>query len=227
MSAESAGADSVGSSPGGELPAGSAGVPDRARLFVALDLDGHAREALARWRDGIAASEPGLRPVPLDALHMTLCFLGTCPAGEVDAIAAACAIGCEAPLSGLRLGDALLLPRRHPRVLAAMVEDDAGALARVQSALADALSAGGWYRPEPRPFLAHVTVARVAGDRRSRRISRPAPPLPLDLAETAIVALYRSHLSAAGSRYEVLRVVSLRGGGTAECRPGPLDEVRS
>jgi 2'-5' RNA ligase len=192
-------------------------VPDPARLFVALDLDGDARGALARWRDGIAGADPGIRPVAMEALHVTLCFLGSCALEEVDAIAAACVIESGAPITGLRLGAALWLPRGRPRLLAATIEDEQGALGRVQSALADALSAGGWYRPERRPFLAHATVARIVGKSRPRKLSPPLRPPSLDLAETATVTLYRSHLSPAGSRYEALRIISL----TDEAAPAP------
>jgi 2'-5' RNA ligase len=182
----------------------------RGRLFVALDLDDDARAALASWQAGVVSSHPGVRPVAEEALHVTLCFLGTCAMEGVDAIAAACAIGSGAPLRGLSFGSAMWLPRRRPRVLAVTIEDGTGALARLQSALAGALEAGGWYRSEARPYLAHVTVARVAKGERPR-IAPPPPPPPLTLAERATVTLYRSHLSPKGSRYEALRIVRVDG----------------
>ena len=55
-----------------------------------------------------------------------------------------------------------------------------GALGELQSGLAGALAAGGWYRPEPRPFLAHVTVARI---RSGTRLAARA------LAETGVASL--------------------------------------
>lgn len=208
MSAESAGADSVGgfgrAKSSAESPGALAG-----RLFVALDLDDDSRAALASWQASVVSSDPGVRRVPADALHVTLCFLGTCEIEDVDAIAAACAIGSGAPLPGLALGEAMWLPARRPRVLAVGIEDGTGALAHLQSALAQALHAGGWYPPEARPFLAHVTVARVGrGERGERPLAvTPPPPPPLALAETATVTLYRSHLSPKGSRYEALRSI--------------------
>ena len=192
---------------------GSAGaeLSERARLFVALDLDDDVRRSLARWRDGIISAHPGVRPIAMDGLHVTLCFLGSCAVEDVDAIAAACVSDSATPIESLRLGKALWLPQRRPRVLAVAVEDETGALARVQSAVADALSVGGWYRREARPFLAHVTVARVAKDRRLRDVASPPPPPPpsLRLREAATLTLFRSHLSPGGSRYEALRVIPL------------------
>ena len=183
---------------------------DRGRLFVALDLDDAARAALVSWRAGVLSAHPRVRPVAEDALHLTLCFLGTCSIEDVDAIGAACAIGSPAPVAGLRLGAAMWLPRGRPRVLTVAIEDDTGTLARVQSALAQALGEGGWYRPLERPYLAHVTVGRVAKDQRLRTSPPPSPP-PVALAETATVTLYRSHLSPGGSRYEAVRIVPVVG----------------
>lgn len=195
--------------------------PSRARLFVALDLHDDVRIGLVRWRDGIAAFDAGIRPVAVDALHVTLCFLGTCAIDQVDAIAAACAIRSRAPITGLRIGAATWLPRRRPRLLAVTVEDQTGALGRVQSAIADALVAGGWYRREARPFLAHVTVARLVGDLRGRAASSPPAPPSLGLSDAATVTLYRSHLSPGGSRYEALRVVPIDGA-AAPLMPVPV-----
>ena len=85
-----------------------------------------------------------------------------------------------------------------------MTEGGSGA---VQSALSEALAAGGWYAPEKRPFLPHVTVARVGRGARVRR-GLELPALPADLAfRASTVTLFRSRLSPAGARYEGLASV--------------------
>ena len=56
-----------------------------ARLFVALDLPAEVRERFA----ALVPSRPELRPVPVEALHVTLVFIGHRPEEEVDEIAAA------------------------------------------------------------------------------------------------------------------------------------------
>jgi 2'-5' RNA ligase len=94
-------------------------------------------------------------------------------------------------------------------VLAVRVDDPGGALDRVQSSLSDALAGGGWYVPEARPFLAHVTVARVARGARVRSVDLP-PPSPLAFAGS-VVTLFRSRTSPQGARYEALRRVELAG----------------
>ena len=182
---------------------------ERARLFVALEVSAEARAALERWRSASLLSASNLRPVPTDALHATLCFLGWRSVGEIDQIGDACAAaigGLAVP--SVALGRPVWLPARRPRVLAVELDDASGALAAVQDALSTALSGGGWYAPESRPFFAHVTVARVPGRMRMRPVEVAAPEqVAFDACN---VTLYRSHLGRGGSRYEALRTMELR-----------------
>jgi len=186
---------------------------ERVRLFVALELPEHVREALVKWRAGALRGGEGLRLIAPEALHVTLCFLGWRGAQEIEPIAAACApIGAE-PALELALGDAVWLPARRPRVLAVELEDGGAALARVQAEVSDALQAGGWYTPEARPFLGHVTVTRVRSGARVRARELPAPPRLGFRGST--VSLFRSVLRPGGARYERLRAVRLGSGGPA------------
>jgi RNA 2',3'-cyclic 3'-phosphodiesterase len=137
-----------------------------------------------------------------EGLHLTLCFLGSCPIEEIDAIAAACSATSWPSPRGLSLAEAVWLPTRRPRVVAVAATDPHGELGSLQAALAQALQAGGWYEPEARPFRAHVTVARIPQGERVKRAELPAPePASLDGAR---VALYRSRLGPGGARYEVV-----------------------
>jgi 2'-5' RNA ligase len=201
--------------------AGVTGAGATARLFVALELPSAAREALARWRSEAVSEVSGLRLVRPEDLHATLCFLGSRPDGEIDQIAAACGVVAGEPVADSAFGDPLWLPARRPRVLAVALSDPDGALARMQSALSRALVAGGWYAPESRPFLAHVTVARVGRDARVRPAELPA--LPGSAVRCSRVTLYRSRLGAGGARYEPLASVEL---GSAPGAADPVSVVR-
>jgi 2'-5' RNA ligase len=191
---------------GAPAPAGD----ERARLFVALELPAEGREALERWRAAAPRRVRGLRMVDRAALHVTLCFLGWRREREIEDIGAACgeAIVGWGPLA-LSLGDPVWLPDRRPRVLAVRIDDASNALADLQASLSARLSAGGWYAPETRPFLGHVTVGRV---QRGARI-RPARLPGLRALEflAAGVTLYRSRLTPSGARYEPQRTIELRG----------------
>jgi 2'-5' RNA ligase len=150
-----------------------------------------------------------------------LCFLGSRSAREIDEIAAACGVVAGEPVAEPRLGEPVWLPARRPRVLAVRLSDDSGALARLQAALSSALVAGGWYAPESRAFLAHVTVARVAKDARVRAPALEPPPAVS--VRCSRVTLYRSRLGSGGARYEPLSVIEL---GSAPGAADPLSVVR-
>jgi 2'-5' RNA ligase len=174
----------------------------QARLFVALTLPDDVRGALEAWQAESLAGLTGLRPVAPDALHVTLCFLGSQDVGQIDPILATCRTAVTSPVAGLSLGRPLWLPARGPRVLAAGVNDPDRALAEAQESLSAALSSGGWFTPEARPFLAHVTVARVRRGVRVQPVELPAPPaVPFDRGR---VTLYRSWLGRGRARYEAL-----------------------
>lgn len=194
---------------------------DRLRLFVALELPEPVRDELVRWQGRVvserAVSDRGrsgsdrgrsLRPVAAEALHATLCFLGWRAEKEVEAIAAACSVISPEPPPALSLGSSLWLPRRRPRVLTVQLVDPTEQLGRIQSALSAALAAGGWYEPETRPYLAHVTVARVKSDPRAAGTPELPEPPRLDFHGRQLV-LYRSRLSRTGARYEPLATIEL------------------
>lgn len=183
------------------------GGGDKARLFVALALPDAVRAALVDWRRGPLALQDGLRPVAPEGLHVTLCFLGARPLGDVEAVTehmrAAAAAGRTPALA---LGEPRWLPPRRPRVLAVELDED-GELAALQGRLGEALAGAGLWKPEKRPFLAHVTVARV---RTGAKVPATAlaPPEPLAFAGKEAV-LYRSRLARAGATYEPLVRVAL------------------
>jgi RNA 2',3'-cyclic 3'-phosphodiesterase len=207
---------------------------DRARLFVALELPARVREALVDWRaegvgvgcggspgEGLAAGG-GLRLVDPENLHVTLCFLGSLPVAEIEGIGAACAravAGTRDVVRGsLSFGDLVWLPARRPRVVAVRLDDRTGRLAALHASISRALHSGGWYVPEGRPFLAHVTVARAGRRGHIRRVEIPAPPRSQFALGDAGVTLYRSRLGPGGARYEVVRRIPLggRAGGEAD-----------
>jgi RNA 2',3'-cyclic 3'-phosphodiesterase len=177
---------------------------ERVRLFVALELPEAVRDALVAWRPAVR----GLRLIDPAALHVTLCFLGWRFEREIEPILDACAGVAGFSAASLALDTGLWLPPRRPRVLAVRLVDDVGRLAQAQAELSRALSAGGWYTPEARPFLAHVTVARVARDARRAPTVALAPAPELSFAGDR-VTLYRSRLGAGGARYEALGSVVL------------------
>jgi 2'-5' RNA ligase len=173
-------------------------------MFVALDLPAEARSALASWRDALVEDRRDLRPVGADALHVTLVFLGWQDESAAQAISQAAFDAAPPGGAELRAAAVKPLPPRHPRLFALDLEDAGERASALQAAVSDALEAGGWYRPEKRPFWPHVTLARV------KRGERRVAPLPADPAppaepfEARDLTLYRSTLRPQGALYEPL-----------------------
>ena len=177
----------------------------RARLFLALDLPDQARTSIAAWRDELISGRGDLRPVRPEALHVTLVFLGWQDESAAPRIAEA-AFGAlpAGPPPLLTATGVRSLPPRNPRLFALDLEDEGGRATALQAAASAALEAGGWYRPEKRPFWPHLTLARAKrGERRVRPIL-DGPPAPRDSFETPVVTLYRSTLRPQGALYEPL-----------------------
>ncbi len=187
----------------------------RVRLFVALDLPDELREGIAAWgREALA--DPALRPVALESLHITLAFLGHCDEKEIEEIAAMVRDNAG-PAPWLELLDPEQRPPRGRARVYALPALSPGTEA-LQAGVEQGLVAGGFYKPEKRPFWPHVTVARVRpegrGTRRPAIVSEPPGKLPKGLSEARIcrrMTLYRSELKPTGARYVPLAQVELPG----------------
>ncbi len=128
------------------------------RLFVACDLPPAVGAKVSAWQDVGLRPRDELRVV--HTLHVTLCFLGNVAERRVDDVAAALR-SLTVPALPTALGEALFLPERGAkRVVALRLDDPTGTLAEMQSSVSAALYDLGVYRPEKRPWLPHLTVAR-------------------------------------------------------------------
>ena len=179
-------------------------------MFVALDLPEAARSSLVAWRDELISGRRDLRPVRAEALHVTLVFLGWQAEKEADAIAAAAFEACSGlPPARLRAGAVRPIPPRAARLFALDLEDEEGRAGAIQAAMSDALEAGRWYRPEKRPFWAHLTLARVKRDQRRPPPLPDTPAPPAEAFEANALTLYRSTLRPQGAVYDPLAQATL------------------
>jgi RNA 2',3'-cyclic 3'-phosphodiesterase len=174
-------------------------------MFLALDLPEEARDRLVAWRDLILDGRHDVRPVRPEALHVTLVFLAWQDESAAGRIADA-AFGSlpAAPAPRLAATGVRPVPPRDARLFALDLDDEDGRATALQTAVSGALEAGGWYRPEKRPFWPHITLARVK--RGERRVAPPAerPPPPADAFYAGVITLYRSTLRPQGAVYEPL-----------------------
>ena len=193
------------------------GVSKPVRMFVALDLPEMAREDITAWGER-ELTDPALRVVPPESLHVTLAFLGNRPPSEVERIAEAMEAVAEVPVL-LELGGPVGRPAGdRPRFVALP------ALHRpvpaLQGRLSEVLTFEGLYEPEKRPFWPHVTVARIRaegrGSRRPMQVKIPSGPSPtkqIGWFDGVRISLYRSELQPSGPHYVPLAQVELPGPG--------------
>lgn len=163
--------------------------PPTVRLFIALWPPPRVRQALAACRDA-TAWPAGAVPTASDKLHLTLHFIGSVPASQVDGIAAA----LQVPVQGIDLqldtverwrgGLAVLRPRQPPPRLLQLHAGLAQVLQQLRLPV------------EPRDFRPHVTLARRAA---TAAPAAPAAPLHWRASGYALVQ------SRPDGRYRVLR----------------------
>jgi RNA 2',3'-cyclic 3'-phosphodiesterase len=185
----------------------------RARLFVALDLPQDVRAGLVNWQR-TALSDPALRVVRPEALHITLVFLGYQAEKDVKKIAKL-ALDVEAHAPAVELvREPVGVPRNRPRLFAldAHSDETVALQGQVEAHLVEA----GFYKPEKRPFWTHLTVARVRpeapGSRKPAQVKTVPHPLPEHMFRffrpTRLV-LFKSHLRPTGAEYEPLAELEL------------------
>jgi 2'-5' RNA ligase len=188
------------------------------RLFWALDAPGPTLDLVEAWQRsqaGIAGSE-ALRPIPRQALHLTLAFLGERPERDVAAIAAVAEDLASTPIPASLRPDPCPIPAGRPRLLALEVESRAAE--QLQAELAARLLSIGAYEeghePDRRPFWPHLTVFRLRRSSPRDGARRPLPRLgslpPGDRGGDGHafgfvrVSLYRSRLRPEGASYSRL-----------------------
>lgn len=186
----------------------------RARLFIALDLPDRIKAGIEGWgREQL--TDPALRPVRPEALHVTLVFLGYRTEREIPRLTEIVE-ATAAPSPQIELGSPVAKPSPNRARLFALPADSPGGV-ELQAGLERELVEARLYDPEKRPFWPHVTVARVRpqgrGSKRPARVSRSPGELPQELLQPfsgVRVTLYRSELQPQGAQYTPLAQVKLR-----------------
>lgn len=185
------------------------------RLFIALALPAEVRAELAAQQDDLRASlghdGRAVRWTDVEALHLTLCFLGESDESLVGSILPIVAQSAPAiaPLS-LRLERAGAFPNaRRPQTLWCGVGGDLHALGAAQRRLAEGLEPLG-FAADKRRYAPHLTLGRVRREASSAQVAAIgaalgalASPSPLSW-RCGPTILFQSTLTPNGSIYTPL-----------------------
>jgi 2'-5' RNA ligase len=192
-------------------------IPEQIRSFAAIELPDEAKRGLARLRRELERDEHRfVKWVDPGGIHLTLKFLGNIPSRRVTEITEAVKKAAQGlspfllEISGL---GAFPSPKQ-PRVVWVGVGGELDKLSTLQQKIDSALATLGFAREE-RPFVPHLTVARVReGAPASERgrfaelVSSATFDGKYDV-EVSAIKLMRSQLTPAGAIYTCLSVVEL------------------
>ena len=192
--------------------------PEQIRSFVAIELPEGVRKGLARLRDELERDEHRfVKWVDPGGMHLTLKFLGNIPSKRVTEVTGAMEEATQGiypfrlEISGLGAFPGL----KQVRVFWVGIGGEVDKLSKLQQTIDAALAALGFAKEE-RPFVPHLTLARIRQgasppERRSfgelvdSTIFEEKYPV-----EVEAVNLMKSQLTPVGAVYTRLSVVRLR-----------------
>jgi 2'-5' RNA ligase len=177
------------------------------RAFVALELGPEMRRAVAELVDALRSRVSRARWVRPEIAHLTLRFLGSSSAEQIETLRPALAEAARScgPTDASVAGLGTFPERGRPRVLWLGVALP-GPILALQAACEDAAVAAG-FPPEARPFHPHLTLARFR-----ERVPRPdLPPADLGTARLETLVLFRSDLRPGGAVHSALDRLALGG----------------
>jgi RNA 2',3'-cyclic 3'-phosphodiesterase len=179
------------------------------RLFTGLPLPPRAAEAIADWTASWRSRFGGVAWVAPQLMHISLHFFG-----EVDPVAASALAGdldgVAGPAIRARSGAVGRFPpgsRVPPRVIFLSLLDGAAEVAALQARYASRI-AGLGYRPEERPYVPHLTLARVKSRPGGLDEISGGPAIAFTFDR---VVLYESILRPRGPEYRPVRTLVLEG----------------
>jgi 2'-5' RNA ligase len=189
---------------------------DKKRLFIAVDITESIRNDLRNevYKNESIGKVSWVKP---DNLHITLKFLGNVSAGDIDRIAAimdkAATGKGEITLTYTKMGVFPNLSR--PRVLWVGFEEPSRALKGIVMELEEGLSSLLGTAKEKRPFVPHLTVARIKDHKYAKHVKLSEfIKKGVNLAEGSFkvsqIVLYNSELKPSGAVYTKVRSASLK-----------------
>jgi 2'-5' RNA ligase len=179
------------------------------RLFIGIPMSPAVIAELAALAARLKSNADGLRWAEPETWHVTLQFLGNTSPAQCESLVTR--LGeVQAPPVPIQLGELGFFDRAGIFFAGVALSPE---LLTLEQRVTAATSLCGFV-PETRPFHPHITLARAKGDHRAQFLRALQARLQPQPVFTRFVApeflLYESHLSPAGSRYEVRARFALR-----------------
>lgn len=184
-------------------------MSDAVRAFVALPLPESVTSVLLDLQRQVeSATDDFYRWSPVSSMHLTLYFLGECPADTLAEVKQRLEELQATPIE-LEVGPLLCLPDANvPKILAVALAGDVAGLRRLQQKVQDKVSPIAPYK-ETRLFQPHITFGRLRRDKPSnaKQVKRALAALSVPAGVTfsaKAFCLMKSDLADSGAAHEVL-----------------------
>jgi len=193
------------------------GDTEQIRSFIAIELPEEVRQGLAKLRNGLQRDEHRfVKWVDPYGIHLTLKFLGNIPAGRVTEVTGAMEGATKGiPPFHLQISGLGVFPSiKQVRVFWVGIAGEMDKLSRLQQNIDSALAGLGFAREE-RPFVPHLTLARLRqgaspADRRSFGALVDSAVFEQEYhLQVEAVNLMKSQLTPAGAVYTRLSLAEL------------------
>jgi 2'-5' RNA ligase len=179
------------------------------RVFCAIDLPQPIRERLRQHVERLREAVPLAKASwsRETNIHLTVKFLGNIPTTGVETLSrAASRAVAGVSLSRIAIHQTGVFPKHGPpRVLWIGVDDSSGVLQKLHQRLEKECTSAGFAKSE-QLFHPHLTIARLRGIEGARTLAaihRQLEFAPIE-AQVSELLVFRSELSAQGSKYTVL-----------------------
>jgi len=178
------------------------------RVFIAIPTPDRVAETIILDTAALRGAYPDLKWIGMDALHLTLNFLGEVIKEQLEPICQVmdAAGQAQAPFRLRYHGLGFFPPRGRPRVLYLHVEEGRRECELIQRVLSAGLD--GIVRLDRRKFTPHLTLARIKNSRKWPDVYSEGTDKSAEFTAERIV-LFRSHLKPDGAEYEELYSVQL------------------
>lgn len=180
------------------------------RSFIAFDLDDEqTRRNLSRVQENLLGTGADLKLVKPENIHVTMRFLGDIPTSMVDRIHEEMKKLVFTPFDVKIRGLGAFPNLRRIRVVWAGIEDGAEELRDICDQLESNLRTLG-FKPDPRGFSPHLTIARVRTGRNKDKLVKLLEQMmdyEFGVIRARCLRLKRSILTPNGPIYSVLEEV--------------------
>ncbi len=143
------------------------------RAFIAVQIPDEIKRRFQEIQQRLERSGAEVRWVKAGNAHVTLQFLGSTPAGKVEAIQSALGrVAASHPVFDVAIEGLGVFPNeRRPRVVWIGVLEGADSLAALQASVSEEMEGLG-FRSEKREFSPHITLGRVKSPKNVEKLMR-------------------------------------------------------